>query len=254
MPGSPTRLAAPLGDRLHAGARSRCASDAGRDDVERRRLERRRAAGRALERAAGRARGAAVHRRAAARGAARRRSSTVVAAMRYAPWLGRQPAAERPRSTTDPGAAPSWDNVRLRSAASASATSMRCTRARGRHAGPTVLTAYWRSAATRRASSRAQRRRLLDATPGRPGPMRVVPDLARRPPRPAGEGCARVDLMRYGHERSRSRRSQQPRSPPWPHHRRVPLRPCRPLGLLGVRGAVPRHPRRSRRRLTVSSR
>ena len=90
---------------------------------------RRALAGRALHRGA-----AGVRRRARGRARRRRCCASAAARLRYAPWLVanlhlRAPLADRP------GAAPSWDNVRLRQRA-ASAMSMRGTRASTRRRGP----------------------------------------------------------------------------------------------------------------------
>ena len=111
---------------------------------------------------------------------------------------GRQPAARRARSTT--GRARRPRGTTCPTAAPRSATSTRCTRARGRSPGRPCSPPTGRSAARARPSSRTQRARLLSED-WRPWAGRVVADLATmHPDLPAK--LRRIDLMRYGHAMS----------------------------------------------------
>ena len=116
----------------------------------------------------------------------------------HAPWLVANLQLRAPL-TDKPGAPPSWDNVLYtpgtRSGAlgyvDAMHQSLRPT------PGPTVLTAYWALGDGDRAARSRQRQALLDE-PWSAWSKRVIDDLARaHPDLPAK--TARVDLMRYGH-------------------------------------------------------
>ncbi len=123
---------------------------------------------------------AAVRRARAARraagGAARRPSRT----MRHAPWLVANlqldAAARRPARRA------AVVGQRARTAARRSATSMRCTRACGRIAGPTVLTAYWALGGDTPRAARRQRARLLERAVAGVGAARRSPTWRRRIP------------------------------------------------------------------------
>ena len=243
------RLAAPLGERLHRGPRRA---------RRRRRPRRRRASTPGTPRPAQRerwiaarvvlatplfvaARLLAAPPRGAARGVAHRAPCAVA---------GRQPAARR-RARRPPRRAAVVGQRRLRAAA-ASATSTRCTRARGRSPGRPCSPPTSRSAATatRRSPSSAV---ACSATTGAPGPRAIVADLAPAHPDLAAKVRARrPDALRPRDEHSRPRRAQQRGAA---RARRAaaprPLRARRPVGVLGLRGGVlPRHARRPRRRRT----
>jgi len=189
------RLAAPLGDRLHAGMLALRVTE-GRHDV-------------ALD--LWNARTDAVERWTApwlvlatpVFIAARLLTSVPPALrdaaprLRHAPWLVANLQVDEPLDDP-PGAPPSWDNVIHGSALLGYVDAMhQSTRP---HPGPTVLTAYWALGGDSEAELRAQRARLL-AEPWSAWAGAVVRDLARaHPDLPAK--VRRIDLMRYGHAMS----------------------------------------------------
>jgi len=186
------RLAAPLGERLHAG-RVALAVDEGRDAVavdvwdaaaaERERwIAPRVVVATPLFVAA---------RLLAAPPAALREAARIV---RYAPWLVANLQLDAALDDR-PGAPPSWDNVAYGAEGLGYVDAMH--QSLQPFAGPTVLTAYLALGGGDAAALAEQRRRLL-GDDWRTWAARVVADLA-----PAHRDLAakirRIDLMRYGH-------------------------------------------------------
>jgi monoamine oxidase len=117
--------------------------------------------------------------------------------MRYAPWLVANLQLDDPLDDR-PGAPPSWDNVIHGSGLLGYVDAMhQSTRP---HPGSTVLTAYWALGGDSDTQLRAQRARLL-ADPWEAWARAVVADLARAHPDLAAK-LRRIDLMRYGHAMS----------------------------------------------------
>ncbi len=201
------RLAAPLGERLHAGAVALRVAE-GRHEVvvdlwnsQAQRTERWRAAHLVL----------AVPLFIAARllVAAPAALTEAVARMHYAPWLVANLHLREP--LTDPGgAAPAWDNVIYAPGPPAPDGVAPASAALGYvdamhqstrpHAGPTVLTAYWALGGDSIAQLRQQRARLLNE-PWSAWSRAVLQDLELAHPDLAGK-VRQVDLMRYGHAMS----------------------------------------------------
>jgi monoamine oxidase len=119
----------------------------------------------------------------------------------HAPWLVANLHLHAPL-TDKPGAPPSWDNV-LYDPGTAGANPAALGYVDAMHQslrpvpGPTVLTAYWALGGGDRAVLSHQRRALLDE-PWRTWSRRVVDHLARAHP-DLPVKTTRVDLMRYGH-------------------------------------------------------
>jgi hypothetical protein len=200
------RLAAPLGERLHAGCLVRRVQPS-RHGVA---LEVHDAAGTA-QRWLAREVVVALPLHVAARivEAAPAALAAAAAAVDHAPWLVanlllREPPVDRV------GAPPAWDNVfqvaagpdgRLPAPESPSRLALGYVDAGHQglraQAGPMVLTAYWAFGQASRAGTAAWRRRLRDE-PWTTWAGRVVGHLAQVHPDLPGR-LLRVDLMRYGH-------------------------------------------------------
>ena len=120
------------------------------------------------------------------------------AQLTQAPWLVANLHLRMPL-TDKPGAPPSWDNVLYGSGGNPLALGyVDAMHQSLRPApGPTVLTAYWALGHADRATLTRQRQSLIDE-PWSTWASRVVAELARaHPDLPAK--TARLDLMRYGH-------------------------------------------------------
>ncbi len=189
------RLAAPLGDRLHAGAVALHVTE-GRHDAS---VDLWDVASRSVVRWTASQVVLAVPLFVAARLLEAPSPALAVAtgAMRHAPWLVANlhlSAALADR----PGAAPSWDNVVYGSAAlgyvDATHQSLRP------YAGATVLSAYWALGGDSAAALATQRARLLDE-PWETWSAAVVAEIALAHP-DLVDKLTRVDLMRYGHAMS----------------------------------------------------
>ncbi|HJW12031.1 MAG TPA: hypothetical protein VJ598_09605, partial [Albitalea sp.] len=190
-----TRLAAPLGERLHTGRVALRVSE-GRHEVSvdlwhdaEQRIERWSAPRVVLATPLFVSARLLDPQPAALRDAA--------AQLRYAPWLVanlqlREPLADHP------GAAPSWDNVIYGSPGLGYVDAMhQSTRP---VAGATVLTAYWALGGDTPAHTQAQRQRLL-LEPWSGWADVVLQDLAVAHPDLRAK-LERIDLMRYGHAMS----------------------------------------------------
>jgi hypothetical protein len=189
------RLAAPLGERLHAG-RIALALREGKDDVA---VDAWNAATRQRERWVAPRVVVATPLFVAARLFDAPPVALVQAAqlLRHAPWLVAN--LELVDALDDkPGAPPSWDNVIYGSRGLGYVDAMhQSTRA---FAGPTVLTAYVALGGRSADELAAARQRLL-ADDWRAWAARVVADLALAHP-DLPTKLRRVDLMRYGHAMS----------------------------------------------------
>ncbi len=196
------KLAAPLGDRLHAAAlvrrvvasRHEVALDVSTPQREERWLARQVVIALPLHVAA---------RIVAQPPAALAEAAALLA---HAPWLVANLQLRAPL-TDKPGAPPSWDNVLYDGPSNGAGSRTSVPAALGyvdaMHQslrsvpGPTVLTAYWALGDGDHAARARQRQALLDE-PWSLWSRRVVADLARaHPDLPAK--TARIDLMRYGH-------------------------------------------------------
>jgi monoamine oxidase len=189
------RLAAPLGDRLHAG-RIALAVDEGRDEVA---VDAWNAASGARERWIARRVVVATPlfvtaRLVAAPADALRKAARI---LRHAPWLVAN--LQLSAALDDrPGAPPSWDNVVYGGAGLGYVDAMhQSTRP---YAGPTVLTAY-RALGSSDAAALARERTRLLADDWRQWTAKIVAELAPAHPDLAGK-LVRADLMRYGHAMS----------------------------------------------------
>jgi monoamine oxidase len=185
-----TRLAAPLGERLHVG-RVAVAVREGRHAVE---VDVWDDAGQQVERWTASRVVLATPLFVSARlvdapsAALRAGAST----LRYAPWLVANLQLDDPLDDP-PGAPPSWDNVVYGSQGLGYVDAMH--QSMRPYPGPTVLTAYWSWGA-----GPAHRRALLEGT-WQDWSQRVVALLAA--PHPDLPGKVRhIDLMRYGHAMS----------------------------------------------------
>ena len=189
------RLAAPLGDRLHAGRVVR-AIEAGRHEVV---VDAWNVATHRPERWIAPQVVLATPLFVAARLLAAPPAALLVAAaaMRYAPWLVANLQLDAALDDR-PGAPPSWDNVVYGGAGlgyvDAMHQSMRPL------AGPTVLSAYWSLGGSTPHALAGQRQRLLDDD-WRTWAAHVLGELAAPHPDLAAK-VRRVDLMRYGHAMS----------------------------------------------------
>ncbi|MEO5843491.1 MAG: FAD-dependent oxidoreductase [Caldimonas sp.] len=189
------RLAAPLGERLHAG-RVALAVEESRDEVA---VDAWNASAGQRERWIAACVVVATPLFIAARLLAAPPPALAEAAraLRHAPWLVANLHLEAALDDR-PGAAPSWDNVIYAGAGLGYVDAMhQSTRP---FAGPTVLTAYLALGSADEASLAEQRRRLL-GDDWRIWAHRVVADLAPAHPDLAAK-LRRVDLMRYGHAMS----------------------------------------------------
>jgi predicted NAD/FAD-dependent oxidoreductase len=189
------RLAAPLGERLHA-SRVALRVVEGRHDAS---VDVWNAAERRAERWSASQVVLAVPLFVAARLLATPPAALVeaVKAMRHAPWLVANLHLD---SALDdrPGAAPSWDNVVYRSPTLGYVDATHQSLLP--YAGPTVLTAYWALGGDTAAQLASQRARLLDE-PWSAWANAVVQDLSGAHPDVATK-LMRIDLMRYGHAMS----------------------------------------------------
>jgi hypothetical protein len=190
------RLAAPLAERLHAGALVRRV-EATRHEVE---LDVELLLARRSERWIARQVVLALPLHVAARTVAQPSAALTQAAaqVRHAPWLVANVHLRRPL-TDKPGAPPSWDNVLYTPGTDNAALGYVDAMHQSLRPmpGPTVLTAYWAFGDGDAATVARQRQALL-GEPWSTWSRRVVDDLARaHPDLPAK--TARVDLMRYGH-------------------------------------------------------
>ena len=194
-----TRLAAPLGDRLHTGMlalRVREGRHGVSVDVWNEREQR-------AERWTAPQVVLALPLFVAARllEAAPPALAQAAATLRYAPWLVANVHIDEPLDDR-PGAPPSWDNVLYDAARASPALGYvdamhQSTRP---HAGPTVLTVYWALGGDSLQQLSAQRARLL-GEPWSAWADAVVQNLAQtHPDLPAK--AKRIDLMRYGHAMS----------------------------------------------------
>ena len=223
------RLAAPLGERLHAG-RVCCASPSRRDGVEVDAWNAASAARRALAGAP------QVRRRARRSSSPRALLDAPPPALRRAPRAacatrrGWSPTCTSTRRCDDrPGARPRGTTCVYGSAALGYVDAMhQSTRP---VPGPTVLTAYWALGGQSAAELDAGRGQPARASDWRPWAGRVVADLApTHPDLPAK--LRRVDLMRYGHAMSipvpglRGSAALQALAAP---QERVQFAPCRPV-------------------------
>ncbi len=190
-----TRLAAPLGARLHAGCVALRVVP-GRHGVD---VDVWRAASQAVERWSVAQVVLAVPLFVAARllDPVPPALQAATAAIRHAPWLVANLQLASPLADK-PGAAPAWDNVVYGSPALGYVDAMH--QSLRPHPGPTVLTSYWALGGDTSAQLQAQRRRLLDDS-ATAWAQRVVDDLAvAHADLPAR--LVQVDLMRYGHAMS----------------------------------------------------
>jgi len=194
------RLAAPLGDRLHAGALVRRIESLRHEvalDVQRVGANPR------SERWLAQQVVLALPLHVAARVVAQAPAALVEAAaqLTHAPWLVANLQLRSPL-TDKPGAPPSWDNV-LYDPGTAGANPAALGYVDAMHQslrpvpGPTVLTAYWALGGGEQAGLSRQRQALQDE-PWSQWSQRVVDHLARAHPDLRAK-TARVDLMRYGH-------------------------------------------------------
>ena len=190
-----SRLAAPLGDRLHGGCVVRRVRE-GRDNVEldlwnerEQRVERWIAPQLVL----------ALPLFVAARVLEAPPAALVAAAgaTRHAPWLVANLHIERPPIDRG-GAPPSWDNVLYRSPALGYVDAMH--QSLRPHPGETVLTAYWALGGDDAAQAASARRALLEDAADA-WATRVLADLVRAHP-DLPRHVTQVDLMRYGHAMS----------------------------------------------------
>jgi monoamine oxidase len=120
-----------------------------------------------------------------------------VPAMRHAPWLVANLHCERPPIDRG-GAPPAWDNVIHGSAALGYVDAMH--QSLRPHPGPTVLTAYWALGGNDASQAVAARKALL-ADSAESWARRVLDDLAVAHP-DLPRHVRQVDLMRYGHAMS----------------------------------------------------
>jgi monoamine oxidase len=189
------RLAAPLGERLHAG-RVALAISEGRDEAS---VDAWDVGAQRAERWSSPRVVVATPLFVAARLFASPPAALVEAArlLRHAPWVVANLQLDGALDDR-PGAPPSWDNVIYQGAGLGYVDAMhQSTRA---FAGPTVLTAYSALGGESAAELAANRQRLL-AGEWRPWAERFVAELAVvHPDLPAK--VRRVDLMRYGHAMS----------------------------------------------------
>lgn len=190
-----SRLAAPLGDRLHTG-RVALSLREGRDQVEldvwnerEQRVERWVAPQVVL----------ALPLFVALRlfESPPQALAAAVAAMRHAPWLVANLHCERPPIDRG-GAPPAWDNVIHGSAALGYVDAMH--QSLRPHPGPTVLTAYWALGGDEPSQAIAARKSLLEDS-AESWARRVLDDLAVAHP-DLPRHVRQVDLMRYGHAMS----------------------------------------------------
>jgi len=189
------RLAAPLGERLHAG-RVVVAVDEGRDAVT---VDAWNAAASERERWIARRVVLATPLFVAARMLVSPPPALrdAAAALRHAPWLVANLQLDAALDDR-PGAPPSWDNVFYGSTGLGYVDAMhQSTRP---FAGPTVLTAYFAFGSADAAALRAERTRLL-GDDWRACAARVVAELAAAHPDLAAK-VRQIDLMRYGHAMS----------------------------------------------------
>jgi len=189
------RLAAPLGERLHA-ARVVVAVEEGRDAVT---VDAWNAVTNERERWVARSVVLATPLFVAARVLASPPPALrdAAAALRHAPWLVANLQLDAALDDR-PGAPPSWDNVFYGSSSLGYVDAMhQSTRP---FAGPTVLTAYFAYGSADAETLRGERRRLL-AEDWRTCATRVVAELAPAHPDLAAK-LQRIDLMRYGHAMS----------------------------------------------------
>jgi monoamine oxidase len=189
------RLAAPLGERLHA-ARVVVAVEEGRDAVT---VDAWNAVTNERERWVARSVVLATPLFVAARVLASPPTALrdAAAALRHAPWLVANLQLDAALDDR-PGAPPSWDNVFYGSSSLGYVDAMhQSTRP---FAGPTVLTAYFAYGSADAETLRGERRRLL-AEDWRTCATRVVAELAPAHPDLAAK-LQRIDLMRYGHAMS----------------------------------------------------
>jgi hypothetical protein len=197
------RLAAPLGERLHAGSVALRVSE-GRDEVS---VDVWNAQAQRAERWVAKQVVLAVPLFVAARllESPPAALTQVTAAMRHAPWLvGNLQLSDA--LDDRPGAPPSWDNVvydpgREGASGSASIGYVDAMHQSTRSVpGATVLTAYWALGGNTPGQLSAQRARLM-SEPWSAWAQAVVNDIARVHPDLLNK-LRRVDLMRYGHAMS----------------------------------------------------
>lgn len=192
-----TRLAAPLGDRLH----SACVAlrlHAGRDAVE---LDLWNDRARRLERWIAPQLVLALPLFAALRlfDSPPPALAVAVGAMRHAPWLVANLHCERPPIDRG-GAPPAWDNVIYGGSSAALGYVDAMHQSLRPHPGPTVFTAYRALGGGDASQAVAARRSLLDDS-AQTWAARVLADLAIAHP-DLPRHVRQIDLMRYGHAMS----------------------------------------------------
>jgi monoamine oxidase len=192
-----TRLAAPLGDRLHTGCVALRLNE-GRDAVE---LDLWNDRAQRLERWIAPQLVLALPLFAALRmfDPLPPALAATVGAMRHAPWLVANLHCERPPIDRG-GAPPAWDNV-IHGAGSAALGYVDAMHQSLRpHPGPTVFTAYWALGGDDASQAAAARRSLLDDS-AETWARRVLDDLSIAHP-DLPRHVRQIDLMRYGHAMS----------------------------------------------------
>ncbi len=190
-----TRLAAPLGERLHGGCVVRRVRE-GRGEVE---LDLWNEREQRAERWVAPQLVLALPLFVAARVLDQPPDAlaAAAAAMHYAPWLVANLHCERPPIDRG-GAPPSWDNVLYRSPALGYVDAMH--QSLRPHPGETVFTAYWALGGDDAAQAATARRALLEDSADT-WATRVLADLVRAHP-DLPRHLRQVDLMRYGHAMS----------------------------------------------------
>lgn len=190
-----SRLAAPLGERLHDGCVVLRVRE-GRDEVE---LDLWNERAQRVERWIAPQLVLAVPLFVAARLLDTPPAALTVAAgaMRHAPWLVANLHCERPPIDRG-GAPPSWDNVLYRSPALGYVDAMH--QSLRPHPGQTVFTAYWALGGDDAEQAAAARRALLEDG-AEAWATRVLADLVRAHP-DLPRHVRQIDLMRYGHAMS----------------------------------------------------
>lgn len=192
-----TRLAAPLGDRLHSGCVALRLHE-GRDAVE---LDLWNDRARRLERWIAPQLVLALPLFAALRlfDSPPPALAAAVGAMRHAPWLVANLHCERPPIDRG-GAPPAWDNVIYGGSSAALGYVDAMHQSLRPHPGPTVFTAYRALGGGDASQAVAARRSLLDDS-AQTWAARVLADLAIAHP-DLPRHVRQIDLMRYGHAMS----------------------------------------------------
>ena len=192
-----TRLAAPLGDRLHTGCVAMRLHE-GRDAVE---LDLWNDRAQRIERWIAPQLVLALPLFASLRlfDSPPPALAAAVGAMRHAPWLVANLHCERPPIDRG-GAPPAWDNVIYGGSSAALGYVDAMHQSLRPHPGPTVFTAYWALGEGDASQAVAARRSLLDDS-AEVWARRVLDDLALAHP-DLPRHVRQIDLMRYGHAMS----------------------------------------------------